>query len=136
RIADLTTPAPGLPGVTFTSFGDPVTAGVTPQPPQPPQPEIMFVATLSDGREGIYGELNGQIHKLYDTTDLLNGQHPMHFEIGPDAYANVILAFKATFADGSQALYEDQPFVPEPAGFSLVCVGTTAILMRRRGLPT
>jgi hypothetical protein len=107
RVADLTTLAPGAGGAHFTSFSD-----------LSPGDEFSeydaFVATLSDGREGIYLAQGSKLAKLIDTSDLLDGRTIDHLFLSRDAIEWYNIGFKAAFKDGSQGIYAAVTVFPEP----------------------
>jgi hypothetical protein len=123
RVADLTTVAPGASGAHITSFSD-----------LSPGDEFSeydaFVATLSDGREGIYLAKGSNLAKLIDTTEPLDGRTIDHLFLSRDAIEDHNIGFKATFKDGSQGIYAVVAAFPEP-GFAM----TTLPALIWLGLP-
>jgi|GEM_PF-3447295 len=66
---------------------------------------VMFLATLSDGTGVIVMEDHGSLSILAQTSQSLDDQAVQSFEIGPDGVSGRSAAFKATFTDGTSALY-------------------------------
>jgi hypothetical protein len=127
-IANLDTPVPGDPTAHFASFGTVIeNDGNT----LPNYPQEVFYATLTDGREGIYMSSNGSLTKYLDTGDTLNGMPLSHLALSTDGYAAELLAFKATFIDGSQGIYEDIPQVPEPSVTAVIPIAAFCFGARR-----
>jgi hypothetical protein len=108
RVADLTTIAPDGSGAHFTSFSDP-------SPGDEFSEYDAFVATLDDGREGIYLAKGSSLAKLIDTGDPLDGRTIDHLFLGRDAIEDHNIGFKATFTDGSQGIYAVVAPFPEPS---------------------
>lgn len=125
RVADLTTIAPDGSGAHFTAFQDP-------SPGDEFSEYDAFVASLSDGREGIYLAKGSTLAKLIDTGDPLDGRTINHLFLSRDAIEDHNVGFKATFTDGSQGVYAVvAPFnVPEPA--SAVVLLTFPLLRARK----
>jgi hypothetical protein len=102
RIVDTRTPIPWGTG-TFTDFS------IRPQQFAASSGAVLFRALGTDGQQGVYFARGSQIEKVIDVSDTLDGKELTALDIGPEALRGSVLAFTATFADGSSAIYVGSP---------------------------
>jgi hypothetical protein len=132
--------APGSGGATFTGFSDISDSSF----------DESFIASLSNGGEGLYIEFNEgvsyspgpQLLKVVVTGDMLDGKVVSSIELAPDASnyydsptirpttLNMGTGFEVNFTDGSEALEYFTINLPEPA--SLALLAFPMLLLRRR----
>lgn len=123
-IADTSMIAPEV-GVTFKDFArGPSIFGDT----------VLFSAstTTTGGLEGIYVRYNGELHRVIDKSQMLDGKTVSTFDLMQESLYDVDKAtFLATFTDGSKGIYS-VTFTPEPGTLSLLGIGAMWLLGRRR----
>jgi hypothetical protein len=131
--------APNSGGATFTGFSDISDTSF----------DETFIASLSNGGEGLYIEFNEgisyspgpQLLKVVETGDTINGQTVASIELAPDASnyytwsinspytPNTGIGFEVNFTDGTEGLYYFDVNLPEPA--SICLIGLPLLLTRR-----
>ena len=94
--------------------------------------DVAFLGFGVYGPQGIYLRRSGELMKIVDENDSLDGDAIFSVELGPDALDDGQLAFTAHFDDQSSALYVAT--VPEPTPMlqlAAACL-TIAMLARRQ----
>lgn len=137
--------APDSGGATFTGFSNISDTSF----------DQTFIATLSDGGEGLFVNVNEgasyspapQLLKIAETGDSINGKTVLGFELSPEgsnyydvtappygSFANNGIGFEVSFTDGSEGLYYFTVNLPEPAFACLL--GLPFLFTRRRIVPS
>jgi sugar lactone lactonase YvrE len=127
KIADTSTAIPGGTG-NFTGFGA-VSLSAT---------DVAFLGLGANGQEGIYDMTGGSLLKVVDLTAILDGRSITGLSLSRSALVGDPLAFQATLADGSQALYTwSRPAVSPVGDFnSDGIVDAADYVVWRKGLGT
>ena len=93
--------------------------------------DVAFLGYGVNGPQGIYLRRSGELMKIVDENDSLDGHSIFSVELGLDALDDDQLAFTAHFDDQSSALYIAT--VPEPTpGLQLAAACLTIALLARR----
>lgn len=93
--------------------------------------DVAFLGFGVNGPQGIYLRRSGELMKIVDTNDSLDGDAIFFVELGADALDDDQLAFTAHFDDQSSALYIAT--VPEPTpGLQLAAACLTLAVLARR----
>jgi hypothetical protein len=123
-LVDTTTPIPDGSG-SFTAFGRWQSLDGD---------RLAFVGSGVSGQVGIYTLIGGQLTKVIDLNDILDGKQLSSLEIGPDALRGSSLAFDAQFTDGTSGIFlaQLQGTVPEPSTYVLFGLGTAGLLCYHR----
>ena len=95
--------------------------------------DVAFLGFGVSEPQGIYLRRSGELMKIVDTNDSLDGDAIFSVELGPDALDDGQLAFTAHFDDQSSALYIATVPEPTPALQLAAACLTLAVLARRRG---
>jgi hypothetical protein len=132
-VADLNTIAPGTNGAHFASFSN-VSPADNANSGDSYAEYDAFVATASDGRQGIYLARGSTIDLLIDTTQLLEGKTITSFSMSRDAIEDDNVAFEATFSDGSEGVFGAVATfpTPEPASAAVIILLVSQFGIRRR----
>jgi len=91
---------------------------------------VAFRGYGSDGQEGIYLLYEGELQKLADADDPLDSEPTTALEIRQNALSGDGVVFRATFADGSHAIYLAQVPEPQLVALQLAGLATVALLFR------
>jgi hypothetical protein len=86
---------------------------------------VAFYASASSGPSGIYVHRDGQLHKVAEVGDLLDGRTVSGFGFGPRGLSGDALAFNASFEDGTYGVF--LATIPEPGTGLLLGVGLLAL---------
>jgi hypothetical protein len=133
--------APNSHGATFTGFSDLADSSF----------DETFLASLSDGNEVLYIEMNEgisyspgpQLLKIIETGDLLDGKTVASISLSPDASnyyesptirpntENIGTGFEVSFTDGSEGVYYFDVNLPEPASLGLLVLLALQRLRRK-----
>jgi len=93
--------------------------------------DVAFLGFGAAGQQGIYDLTDGSLVKVVDLTDVLDGRSITGFHLSRTGVVGDLVAFQATFADGSQGIYTATVPVPEP-GTGLLC-GFSALALAGAG---
>jgi len=74
---------------------------------------------------GLYVYRDGEIHKLIEAGDLLDGKVVSGVEFGSEGFSGDQIAFHASFDDGTQGIY--RAVIPEPSTALLLAAGLLAL---------
>jgi hypothetical protein len=94
KIADTSTAIPAGTG-NFTGFGNVSISAL----------DIAFIGFGANGQQGIYDMTGGSLLRVVDLNDVLAGGPITRLKFSRSGLVGEKLAFQATFADGSQAMY-------------------------------
>jgi hypothetical protein len=124
-VADITTTVPEGDGATFISLLNPNIDG-----------DIIAFKGSFMGVSGIYLMIDGELVKVVDTLDLLDGKTVTSFTLGEGALNGGNLSFRADFSDSSVGLFTTTfslASVPEPSTYAMIA-GAAALgwCLRRR----
>ena len=117
--------------------GEPLAIAGNSMPLETPDP-LIVLAQSPQGRRSLYAYLglgyNGLAapRKLLAEGDLLDGRTVVRLDMGPDAESAMGGYFRATFDDGSTAIYDAYLAAPEPSLATPALLGLTLLLRRLR----
>lgn len=95
---------------------------------------IVFTAFGTQGQQGIYGVLDGQLTKIIDLKTVIEPDKSLALlTIGREALDGDLLAFRAEFTDGTSGLYlYDLSLIPTPSTLALAALAALTVSRRRR----
>jgi len=93
---------------------------------------VAFSGGASLGPNGLYVYRDGELHKVIEAGDLLDGRTVSGFGFGPRGLSGDALAFNATFEDGTYGVF--LATIPEPGTGLLLATGLLALCAGRRAL--
>ena len=123
-VADTGTQIPGTTAVfeDFSNYGQPSVGDGT----------VAFGAG-GDGIGGLYVQREGELLKILDSRDILDGKRVRHVSLGPYGLYADDLAFVVMFDDMSSAVYVAR--IPEPSTAPVLVVLAGLLMLRRGRLP-
>ncbi|TWU27618.1 PEP-CTERM sorting domain-containing protein [Bythopirellula polymerisocia] len=94
---------------------------------------IAFQGLDSEGQTGIYAKSISEdvLTKIVATGDTLDGRSVSGLRFGIDSLDAGVLAFAASFTDGTSGVYTTSIVVPEPSSLILVAIGMVMFMRRR-----
>ena len=121
RVADASTPIPDGGGAAFSGFGNhAIDRGV-----------VVFEGIGAPGSAvGLYAEAGGELVKIIDLGDSLDGKTPAELEISREAISENRVAFWARFGDGSEGVFVAT--LPEPGAEGLLAAALLLGALSRR----
>lgn len=90
---------------------------------------VAFIGS-DGGTRGIYTDALGQLTKILDTSDIIDGRQPSEFHIGRDSLVGNQLAFRVRFTDNTESIYV-ATLVPEPSTLVAFLLATACLVMCR-----
>ncbi len=119
-VADHDTPAPGLPGVVFSGFGDiALDHGI-----------LAFQASLSNGDIGVFSTHTGLLQRVIGSGDPLDGRTVEFAFFGGQGLDGNSIATYVYFTNGTRGIY--MAAIPAPAPVALLALAGLWAAPRRR----
>lgn len=94
-VADVQTPVPDGAGATFTRFSEASLSGEN----------VAYLADPDSGHQGIYALFRGELVKVIDTSDILDGKEVAELSFGREGLSGNQVTFLAEFSDDSQGIF-------------------------------